>query len=154
MIILLHRVSAEIAGRDAVGKTADADVAAWEGPAFAEGEHREPGVGGRERQGEMSIGLKKGGYGSWRDGWSWIILGHTPHATHFPTASKEEKSSPENVLITITEHEPIPPILEHVQTQQHSVEVAPFVDYDLARFLFPFVAALDAEDVPVSFRSL
>lgn len=43
MIILLHRVSAEIAGRDTVGQTADADVAAWEGPAFAEGEHREPG---------------------------------------------------------------------------------------------------------------
>lgn len=83
MIILLHRVSAEIAGRDAVGKTADADVAAWEGPAFAEGEHREPGD--IKRQGEMSIGLKKGGYGSWRDGWPWVKLSHTPHATrHAP----------------------------------------------------------------------
>lgn len=80
---------------------------------------------------------------------SWATR-HTP----FRPTLKTEENLPENVLISITEHEPIPPILEHVQTQQHSVEVAPFVDDDLARFLFPFVAALDAEDVPVLFRSL
>jgi hypothetical protein len=58
------------------------------------------------------------------------------------------ESVPEDILVTVAEVEPVLPVSEHVQREQHCVEVPPLIDDDLTRLLLPLVTALHADDVP------